>query len=323
MSGEFPPAHGPFDVALARSVDRVPEPTATRSWSWEMKLDGFRGVLLVGPHVELWSRRGADLSATFPELVEAARARLSPGVYDGEIVVWRDGRLDWDSLAGRGGSPARVAGQARAAPASFAAFDLLADAAADARPLPWAERRALLEARGWEPPLQLCPHTLDYAEATAWFASPDLRRAGVEGLVAKATASRYRPGARDWLKVKTRETAEVVVGAVTGSLEQPTSVIAGRYTAEGDFVVVGRTVRLQPAQSVGLARVLAAAGEHPWPPRFGGGFGAGPVDVVRVRPAVVADVSADAARQAGHRWRHPLRLVRLRPDLTVADVDLA
>lgn len=74
-------------------------------------------------------------------------------MYDGEIVVWRDGRLDWDALGRRGGSPARVAAEVRTSPASFAAFDLLADGALDTRPLPWVERRALLEARRWEPPL--------------------------------------------------------------------------------------------------------------------------------------------------------------------------
>lgn len=61
MSVGFPPDHGPFEVALARTADRIPAPTATRSYSFEMKLDGFRGVLLVGPEVELWSRRATNL----------------------------------------------------------------------------------------------------------------------------------------------------------------------------------------------------------------------------------------------------------------------
>ena len=287
-----------------------------------MKLDGFRGVLLVGSYVELWSRRGTNLTASFPELVEAASARLSPGVYDGEIVVWRDGRLDWDQLARRGGSPIRVAAQVSAAPANFAAFDVLADGATDTRPLAWARRRELLETQTWEPPLQLCPSTLDYDEATAWFESPELRRTGVEGLVAKDTLARYRPGMRDWLKVKTLETVDVVVGAVTGTLERPTSVVAGRYTSAGELVVVGRTAPLQSAQAASLAQVLVAAGKHPWPPKIGSGqLGAAPVDIVRVDPVVVVEVSADAARQGGNRWRHSVRLVRLRPDLVAADVD--
>lgn len=126
------------------------------------------------------------------------------------------------------------------------------------------------------------------------------------------------------LKVKTRETVEVIVGAVTGTLERPTAVVAGRYIDADDLVVVGRTGQLRPDQSANLARVLVAADEHPWPARIGGGhFGASPVDVVRVRPAVVVEVSVDAARQAQHRWRHTLRLLRLRPDLTPADVDRA
>jgi len=68
--------------------------------------------------------------------------------------------------------------------------------------------------------------------------------------------------------------------------------------------------------------LVPAGGDHPWPERIGSGaFGGGRLSVpmVRVQPAAVAEVSADAALTAGV-FRHPLRFVRLRPDLSPADV---
>ena len=41
---------------------------------------------------------------------------------------------------------------------------------------------------------------------------------------------------------------------------------------------------------------------------------------MKVRPNIVVEVAADAAMQAGH-YRHPLRLLRHRSDMTPADVE--
>ena len=75
---------------------------------------------------------------------------------------------------------------------------------------------------------------------------------------------------------------------------------------------------LSSAQSISLAAVLEPAGpDHPWPDtvissRFGNGRDR--VALTKVKPAVVAEVSADTARQAGV-WRHGVRFLRHRPEL--------
>jgi ATP-dependent DNA ligase len=168
--------------------------------------------------------------------------------------------------------------------------------------------------------MQLCPVTADPEEARRWF--EDFRPAGVEGLVAKGAGGRYAPGRREWLKVKSWETTEVVAGGVIGPVARPSQLVAGRYR-HGELVVVGRTSPLTPQQSAELGAVLTAAGDdHPWPDRIGtGAFGGGKLSVplTRVAPAVVVEVSADAALQAGV-FRHPLRYVRVRPELQPGDV---
>jgi ATP-dependent DNA ligase len=137
---------------------------------------------------------------------------------------------------------------------------------------------------------------------------------GVEGLVVKGAATRYTPGRRDaWVKVKHRETREVIVGGVLGSITHPEVVIAGLYKAEAELVVVGRTAPLKPEQSAQLAAVLTPARcGHPWPDeitsyRWGGPDSKKPL--TKVDPTVVVEVTADSATQAGQA-RHGMRYVR-------------
>ena len=121
--------------------------------------------------------------------------------------------------------------------------------------------------------------------------------------------------------MRSRENLDVIVGAVIGPASRPEAVVAGRYTDTGELVIVGRTTALSTRQAKQLATVLtpAATGEHPWPPRIGSGhFDGGSLDITRVQPDVVVEVAADSALQAG---RHPLRLLRLRPDLAADDID--
>jgi len=69
--------------------------------------------------------------------------------------------------------------------------------------------------------------------------------------------------------------------------------------------------------------VLKAAGpQHPWPDtvissRFGNNKDR--VTLTKVQPTVVAEVSADTARQAGV-WRHGVRYLRHRPELRPTDL---
>lgn len=326
---ELPPGlAGPVEVALARSVERIPAAGALRGGCrYEPKWDGVR-ITVVRSDIgaRLWSRRSTDLTDTFPEITAAASAQLPPGtVLDGELVIWDHGRLAFPLLLSRIGRGARTAGaMARQHPASHAAFDLLAQSGADLRSQPFDERRERLErlASTWTPPLNLSPVTSDPDEAAEWFEA--YLQAGIEGLVIKGGADMYPTGARGWLKVKARRTTEVVCAAVIGSVRAPQQVVAG-LPMDGVLRIVGRTGPLSPTARVSLVPWLVpAAGEHPWPAVVpSGAFGRfnvarGEVSLTRVEPLVV-EVSADAAWDGGS-FRHLLRFVRPRPELGVGDV---
>src|SRR3954462_12999540 len=114
---------------------------------YEPKWDGFRCIVFRdGDEVELGSRKERPLTRYFPDIVEAVKAVLPERcVVHGEIVIARDGRLDFESLQLRlHPAESRVRKLAAETPAEFVAFDLLALGDDDLTTTPFAERRELL-----------------------------------------------------------------------------------------------------------------------------------------------------------------------------------
>jgi ATP dependent DNA ligase domain len=150
--------------------------------------------------------------------------------------------------------------------------------------------------QAWTPPLQLTPATSDVEEALLWF--EELRAMGVEGLVIKGEASTYRPGKRDWIKVKNRQTTEVIVGAVIGPIDAPQAVVAGLWR-DDQCIIVGRTATLTPRQAHTLGALLKPAGrKRPWPDTIAAGhFGSS--------TAVPADQGETDARRRRRRRLSP------------------
>ncbi|OAH15944.1 DNA ligase C1 [Streptomyces jeddahensis] len=141
---------------------------------------------------------------------------------------------------------------------------------------PYRRRRAALEElfveHGLTAPWALCPSTTDPDTAREWLSWTAV---GLEGLVFKRLDDPYRPAVRGWQKHKVRETTEAIVGAVTGTLAAPRSLLLGRYDTGERLQYTGRTTSLPQTDSSALASLLAPAGdEHPWtgwtfrPPRI-------------------------------------------------------
>ena len=191
-------------------------------------------------------------------------------------------------------------------------------------PLPYRERRARLEEffdrLALRPPWTLCPSTTSRSLAQQW--SQQWAPLGIEGIVAKSLTERYLPGARRWRKWRWRHSTEAIVGAVTGPFARPQTLLLGRLDPRGRLRYVARTVPLPPAAARQVAAELVPAGAgHPW---SGRAFTAGwhsrePLHPTLVSPRLVAEIAADTAVDAGI-WRHPVRLLRLRADLSPDDV---
>ncbi|MGW2841800.1 ATP-dependent DNA ligase [Streptomyces sp. NPDC001493] len=306
----------------------VPEPVLRPRWAAEPKWDGFRALVSVedGGRVVLRSRRGTDMAPAFVEIVTAAGQLPEETALDGELVVWDDaGRLafEWlqNRLARRGASALRAASEW---PAHFVAFDLLRLSGTDTMSWPYERRRAELAAlfaeRRLTAPWTLCPSTTDAAVAGQWLTWSSV---GMEGLVFKRLDGLYRPGVRGWQKYKVRETSEAIVGAVTGPVSAPGTLLLGRYDEQRRLQYTGRTTRLPRAGALLVGGMLAPVrGGHPWAGwSFSAGWGSREkLAVTLVEPVLVVEVGVDVARDASGRWRHPARWHRPRPDLSVAEV---
>lgn len=191
-----------------------PLPTHEGRFAYEFKWDGVRCILhATNGVVRLFAREGSDITSHYPELLPAAAGRSF--VLDGEIVALdEDGRPSFAVLQKRmherSPSPSLVA----SVPVTFFAFDLLE---LDGRPLlsrPYRERREALEGLGFHGPRWLtAPSHRERGEAVLEAS----REQGLEGVVAKALDSAYRPGVRSdrWIKVKNRQRQEFVVGGWT------------------------------------------------------------------------------------------------------------
>ncbi|MEU9283466.1 ATP-dependent DNA ligase [Streptomyces sp. NPDC048275] len=326
------PVMPPVKPMLAKSVAKIPP-----DMQYEAKWDGFRAIVFRdGAEVELGSRTGKTLTRYFPELVEALRERL-PGrcVMDGEIVIAKEGRLDFDALTERiHPADSRVRMLAEKTPASFVAFDLLALADESLLDVPLGDRRALLvmALSGVTPPVHLAPATTEREVAQRWF--EQYEGAGLDGVIAKPLTLRYRQDERAMFKIKHERTADVVVagyrlhksGPIVGSL------LLGLYDDKGALQHVGVSAAFPMKRRAELVEELeplrmADVERHPWaawsdesahesarlpgaPSRWSTKKD---FSWVPLRPERVAEVAYDHMEN-GVRFRHTARFRRWRPD---------
>ena len=305
-------------------------------YRYEPKWDGFRSIVFRdGDRVEIQSRNERSLNRYFPELEAALLAQLPDRiVVDGEIVIVTDHGLDFDLLSLRiHPAASRIDLLAGEIPASFVAFDLLAENDDDLREIAFSQRRSRLERAlaDVEPPLHLTPITDDVEVAANWFSR--FEGAGLDGVVAKRANGIYESGKRTLVKVKHQRTADcVVAGYRPHKKDGVGSLLLGLYDAEGALHHVGVAssfnagMRAQLADDVEPMRDAALDG-HPWkewaeaaaheggqrmpggPSRWNAGKDLGwvPLRIERVAEVAYEHLQAD-------RFRHTARFVRWRPD---------
>jgi ATP-dependent DNA ligase len=318
---------------LAKAVATVPDQDSVEGGLlYEPKWDGFRAIVFFdGESVELGSRGSKMLTRYFPELVEALIKQLPhPCVLDGEIVLRTgaegDEHLDWEALSQRiHPAASRVGILAQQTPASFVAFDLLADEAESLVDQPFSVRRARLESllAGTRAPLHLTRTTTDAAVARDWLER--FEGAGLDGVVAKPLASAYAPGKRVMLKTKHARTADVVLlgyrvhtsGTGVGSL------LLGLHTADGELLPVGGASAFTDARRrelIGELAPIVLRDEHGEPlrgererTRFSG---TKDTSFVPLDPVRVLEVKYD--QMEGLRFRHSAQFLRWRPDRDAA-----
>src|SRR6266498_4256508 len=185
------PVNPPILPMLAKRVGELP---VAGTWIFEPKWDGFRALVFRdADEILIQSRDEKPLNRYFPELVEPLRSQLPTRcVLDGEIVVARNGALDFDALQLRlHPAESRVKLLSQEIPSSIVFFDLLSEGERDLRSLPFQERRRILESLFSTaiPPIHLTPATSEFTVAADWFRR--FEGAGLDGVIAKPMLGTY------------------------------------------------------------------------------------------------------------------------------------
>lgn len=199
-------------VMLAEPSKRIaPTPAETVAYldaagtfTYEIKWDGVRCLLIVeDDQIKLVGRKGRDETVRYPELVKNLAGLPNGTVLDGELLVFDGGTPVFNLIQRRNSqsNPAKIAALAEEIPATFMAFDCLMVNYVDMRNSSLEARRMMLSntvTRLSDPTLQQTPVSADGAAMWAF-----VQEHKIEGLIAKATGSKYRSRRDDaWLKIK-------------------------------------------------------------------------------------------------------------------------
>jgi bifunctional non-homologous end joining protein LigD len=216
---------------------------SSKDWIFEVKWDGIRAISYVHDKLTIRSRNDKELKDNFPELEELTTLTRN-AVLDGEIVVMKEGKADFQTLLERSKltSARDIEYMARESPATYIVFDMLEEGGKSLIDLPLVARKNVLTQT-----LKEGKHVIlsMYVEDEGEAYYKEAIKKGVEGIMAKRKDSRYLPGVRSesWLKIKKLHTCDCVIfgytageGARSGSFG---ALILGLYE-KGKPVYVGK-----------------------------------------------------------------------------------
>ena len=300
---------------LAQSADELP---VGKHWTYEVKWDGYRAIAIKDRgRVRLLSRKQKDLTRDYPG-VAAAIATLPAASFaiDGEIVALDSaGRPSFQALQHRS-----TAGLVLV----YFAFDALAIGDVSLLREPLETRRARLRSllADATPPVFLSePLPGSPAQIAA-----EIRKLGLEGVIAKRSDSLYSAGQRSdaWVKVKFSPRQEFVVGGYKPNASDFESVLVGYYGKDKKLYFAGkvrsgftshskselfRTIVSRPVKRCPFANLPNSEGRSHW------GAGITEEDMAKLRwvsPRVVIEVAFVEWTRDG-LLRHP-KLLGIRTD---------
>lgn len=300
----------------AQAVQQLP---AGPDWLYELKLDGYRALLLKdGDAIRILSRKNNDLTRSYPSiLTAAAKLAVKRVALDGEIVaVDETGRPSFQALQ----HPKSHRG-----PIVYYAFDVVHLEGKNLSTMPLQDRRAKLPQILGQSGILLS----QVLEGTAAKVIEVVRGMQLEGVIAKRRDSLYEPGERSgaWVKLKLDRQQELVIGGYRPNGRSLDALLAGYY--EGKVLRFGSKVRagFTPYSRSELVKALQLLKQERCPfldlptgrSRWGGGVTADEMgEMTWVKPKLVVQIRFVEWTAEG-RLRHAAYL-GLRSDKNAKDV---
>ncbi|MDR6968359.1 bifunctional non-homologous end joining protein LigD [Flavobacterium arsenatis] len=282
-------------------------------WLFETKFDGYRALAQIKENdVQLISRNGISFNAKYPAIVEALKTINKDMILDGEVVAEdAKGKSNFQWLQHLEDFPDK--GKLK-----FYVFDILYFAGFDLRQLELLDRKKILKALL---PKHKSIIYSDHVIGNGIKAFEDIKKKNGEGIIAKKATSKYHDGKRtkDWLKIKTDQQQEMVIGGFTdpkGSRKGLGALLCGYYK-NGDFhysgkVGTGFTEAILDDLRKKLAKIERKTAPFIKPPKMSG--------IYWVKPELVAQIKFSEFTETGS-MRHPVYL-GLRDDKKASEVTI-
>jgi len=172
-------------------------------WIFEIKWDGYRAIAEVGKSPKLYSRNGLTFDRAYPKVFEALSRIKKDAVLDGEIVVFDEkGRPNFQKLQNYKSNDSYVI--------QYYVFDCIRAEGKDLTDLEVLERKKILK--------KILPKSdviiyCDHVDGEGKALFREMKKMGLEGMIAKRKDSKYYIGKRspDWLKIKNIQTQEAII----------------------------------------------------------------------------------------------------------------
>jgi DNA ligase D-like protein (predicted ligase)/DNA ligase D-like protein (predicted 3'-phosphoesterase) len=298
-----------YKPMLAQHAEK---PFNSEDWIFEVKWDGIRAISYVDGDLSIRSRNDKELKYNFPELEELKKLTEN-AVIDGEIVVIKAGKADFQALAERSktASSGNIMYLSQESPANYVVFDILEKDGKPLLQLPLTERKRFLKESVREGSYVVLSAFVE-TDGEAYYKAALAK--GMEGIMAKKKDSQYEPGARsaNWLKIKPILTCDCVIfGYTVGKgARKPTfgALILGLF-GETKPVYVGKVGT--GFNHEGLESMLEMFGPLQVKRETLDGVDA-PEEIVWLRPETVCEVAYQNVTKEG-RLRMP-RFLGLRKD---------
>ena len=204
-------------------------------WIFETKFDGYRAMAMVeSGQCKLVSRNGLEFGQ-YPDIAKSLEGFAHEVILDGEIVMEDSkGKSQFQWLQNHAQKPRR-------GKLVFYVFDILYFNGFDLTRLELLLRKKIL--RAVVPEMD----NIRYSEHVAGRGNDAFSKAekmGGEGIIAKKSNSKYHLGrrSRDWLKIKTEQQQEMVIGGFTqpqGGRQGIGALLTGYYDG-ADFIYSGK-----------------------------------------------------------------------------------
>lgn len=211
-------------------LDEIEKPFDSEDYLFELKFDGVRATLHVGPKTfKIFGRRGNEITNLYPELKQIQKYFKENIIFDGEIVVFQDGLPNFSKLQERSHTKdaLKIKRFSEEMPVCFIVFDCLYYKGKDITNKTLLERKKVLNE--FEDNDFFIKVSYVLKEGKELFNK--VKKVDFEGIVAKKIDSVYEVGTRseNWIKIKNLKKETFYIG---GYIDKPENAVVSLLLGE-------------------------------------------------------------------------------------------